>query len=163
MPTRRERMRTSLSSILGLCTWVTTGFLGSSKMSAFMVTSRMFASSHSFHLAAQSRREDGLEQSDIVDQLIGGDRIGLSPTHGPGEGDEIVLHRLRRGNFRRQDRAAAIGRGDDPARRRLDMRLVTDVYPALGAVDREAGHEGIGERGGYIRRASSPELDVSRH
>jgi hypothetical protein len=41
MPTRRERMRTSFSVMRGLCTWVTTGFLGSSNISAFIALSRM--------------------------------------------------------------------------------------------------------------------------
>src|ERR1700694_3330901 len=96
MPTRRERIRTSFSSIPGLWTWVITGFLGSSKIRAFIPLSQnaLGRLGHSFNLAARGRCEDGLEQRDVVDQLRGGDRIDLGAADGAGEAHQIVLSRL---------------------------------------------------------------------
>ncbi len=40
MPTRRERINTSSAVIVGICTWVTTGLFGSSKIRVFIVSSQ---------------------------------------------------------------------------------------------------------------------------
>ena len=111
-------------------------------------------------LPARADAKIASSKRDVVDHLLAGDRIGLG-------------RRGRRGRRQRDcpsparpaaPRPSLIGPpghrgGDDPAVRRLDMRLVANVDPALRAEDREARDEGIGERGGDIGRAAAAELD----
>src|ERR1700704_1000728 len=87
------------------------------------------------------RFDGGLENGDVVDEVFPADGIGRLATNRTGEGNEIVLDGFGRGNFRNGDRAAGHGRGDDPAGRRFDMRLVPNFDPAPRAENRETRDE----------------------
>src|SRR5215471_10865979 len=113
MPTRRDRIITSSVAIEGDWMFETTGFFGSSKNSAFIARSlvQRGLSRHVFDLSAPGGRKYRLEQGDIVHELVGGDRIPVHAAHGSGEGNEVVLHRLRGRNVCGRSRSAVDHRG----------------------------------------------------
>src|SRR5665213_2612370 len=141
MPTRRDWMSTSLSLIVGRCTWVTTGLLGSSKIRVFMTRPPGAASADRFDAPAFRRDENRLEERDSVDQLLPGDRIGSRSAHGAGKCHEIVPDRLGFSDLGRLYFLPRYRRCDHPAVWRLDMGLVADIDPALGSINGEARHE----------------------
>ena len=103
----------------------------------------MRPSGHGFNSAAAGGREDRFEQRDVVDEMLGGDRVMFDPANGPGEGYEVVLDRFRRGDLYCRDRVASLCGCDYPAVGRLDMRLVANVDPAFRAKDRETREKGF--------------------
>src|SRR5579863_6219099 len=164
MPTRRDRIITSLGVIEGDWMFETTGFFGSSKNRAFIARSlvQRGLSGHGFNLSAASGRKYRLEQCDSVHELVGGDRIALDAANRAGESNEVVLHRLGGGNLGRHDRAARLGGRDDPAVGRFHVSLVANLDPAFGAIDRETRYKRVRKRRRNIGCAAAPKLDIRR-